>query len=295
MPPPDYDFSLSRQRSITRRPKGDDGKRLAVLTSRGWVECGRLLSGRLRRGRVRTLSIESVERRRVRACCGIEANAASIESTLRVRARHSYLAWLFFPPLGSGSPRWITSKGGALVGAAIDSFEKSLGPVLQEDTAAQAKDGYERARGRVGLAEDRAKTYFTGSGVTSTLVLANSALIFDPKFGLSAGVEGVVMASLAVGTLALVTAGTSSMAAINRTTGRISANTPARIIERSKLSETEAERVLVATWLAAQRRASLIADWKMDRVKVATTSFLIAVGCVTLATIALLAQASGLV
>jgi hypothetical protein len=116
----------------------------------------------------------------------------------------------------------------------------------------------------------RRGTFVQAAGLTSTLVLANSALLIGDK-RVKGSLAVVVIVALIIASLALVAAGLYGLAALMRTFDRVAPHNTTRVLERSR--NEEANRKLVAALLAAHRRTSLVADWKLARFKRATIAF----------------------
>jgi hypothetical protein len=191
--------------------------------------------------------------------------------------------------MGFGSPRWIVAKD------AIASFARALtrsrAPEARERAVAEATSGLERARDRLKGIEDRAATYVQAATLTSTLVLANGALI-NGQDAVNTGVgRWVAVVALVIASAALIVAGVYGLAAVMFTFDRVGPDNPARVIARSRLDQAEASRQLVAALLAAYRRTQLVADWKMARLKRATVAFLVSIAGIGVASGTLVVQA----
>ena len=82
---------------------------------------------------------------------------------------------------------------------------------------------------------------------------------------------------------ALIVSGIYGLFATMRTFDRIAPNTGARILERSRAAEATGLAQNIRAALLAQRRTSLIGDWKLARLKRATTFFAIAIAGIAIA------------
>lgn len=214
---------------------------------------------------------------------------SAVEPAQETGAALGALGWWIDPPLGSGAPRFA---GSSRVDAAADSYAASLGDRVDDALVEDAVAGYERARERRSSIEGRATTLLQGAGLTGTLVLANGTLLVGDDSGLGDPARVAVTLGLVVASTALVCAGVYSLLAIARTFTQVAPNSPRRLLARSKVADDgELLRQKAAALLVAQRRTSIVGDWKLDRLKRATAAFLVGVGGVAVASIALVAEA----
>ncbi|HEV7750497.1 MAG TPA: hypothetical protein VGO71_03100 [Baekduia sp.] len=263
---------------------------LQVLGPDGWHACGPGLPGHLGRKPCWRTEASELQRRCVRACNPVAVDADVLPpGSLLGRLRRFGLWWQLAPPMGFGSPRWIVAKD------AIASFARALtrsrAPGARERAVAEATSGLERARDRLKGIEDRAATYVQAATLTSTLVLANGALI-NGQDAVNAGVgRWVAAVALVIASAALIVAGVYGLAAVMFTFDRVGPDNPARVIARSRLDQAEASRQFVAALLAAYRRTQLVADWKMARLKRATVAFLVSIAGIGVASGTLVVQA----
>lgn len=251
--------------------------RLEVLTEKGWRACGLFLSWRLwRNRRGATLEESSVEQSRKQACCPIPANAPR-RGWGFLPIRRSWLRWVFSPPLGWGAPRWL-NRSDAVVAACqqgIDSF--ALGDHVDETLVADSTAGWDSARTRLTGIETRAATFVQAAALTTTLVLANQGLIAGDHPVRDAPAKWFFLAAILIASAALIISGIYGLFATMRTFDRIAPNNLKRIVNRSTVEQAPARKAHVAANLMAQRRTSLVSDWKLARLKRAAIFFGIAV------------------
>jgi hypothetical protein len=252
---------------------------LQVLSEHGWCRCGPYLRWLLGRGRhPRVLEHAVAERRRLRAGARVEANAPSGVS--KWTWIHLNILWWFSPPLGQGATRFTgrehepppergEEEGPTRVEAARASFRSSLPEEVGEQVVDEARSGYQSSRDRLKSVEARASTFVQVASLASTLVLANSALLTGKHRIATAW----ILVPLGIAAVSLVAAGTYGLLAVMRTFDQVSPNIPSRVIDRARLSAPQARRELASALLAAQRRTSIIADWKLARLKRASTAF----------------------
>jgi hypothetical protein len=291
------------------RPEG-----IELLTVRGWVSVRKPMAWFLWRRGVPT-SRGNVKLRLVRACCPIQPGAQR-RTGRRLRLRGSLLLWLLSPPLPWGAPRMLTtdprdapdeepdSPHRDRVLDATASFASSLplnpdrgvqrwGPSLREDLVEQARSGWERAVSRRQGIESRAGTFIQVTGLTTTVVLVNNTLISgdDRVTGAS---RSVFIGALIVASVLLFIAGIYGLVSVMRTFGSVAPDNPTRLIERARIGDDEERRrQAAAALLLAQRRASLVADWKLARLKRATLAFAMAAAAIAVASTAYLTASTG--
>jgi hypothetical protein len=274
---------------------------IELLTAHGWVPVGRCMAWFLWRGGGET-SVGNVKRRVARACCEVAFDGQS-KATVRLRLRASLLLWLVSPPLPWGAPRMladdrrqasepspvahaINSFASSLRGNGDDAerFDTSVGPELVE----QARSGWERAVARHTGIESRAGTFIQAAGLTTTVVLVNNALLSGDD-RVTGNSRTVFIVAIVVASALLLVAGFYGLVAVMRTFGRVAPDNATRLIERAGVAE-EYERHIrrVAALLVAQRRTSIVADWKLARLKRATLAFALAAFAVAVASVAYL-------
>jgi hypothetical protein len=201
---------------------------------------------------------------------------------------------VFSPSLGWGAPRWL-KRSKAIVDVRKDgeqSFEGSLGYLVDDGVVENATAGWEAARTRLTGIETRAGTFVQAAALTNTLVLVNQGLIVGDHPVRTAPAKWVFLGAIVIASVALVISGIYGLFATMRTFDRVVPNSVARIIERSKLRTSQADAEVhallarkrhVAAVLMAQRRTSLVGDWKLARLKRATVFFGIAIAAIAVA------------
>jgi len=257
-------------------------RRLEILTEGGWYTCGWLLTRRLWRNRRETLpSEETVERLRKGACCPV-ASADPVETGGLV-LRWSWPRWVISPPLGWGAPRWLarTKKVETAMKEGRASF--NLGRQLDQDLVAATTAGWDTARTRVAGIEARAGTFVQAAALTSTLVLVNQGLITGDHPVRHAPAKWIFLGAIVTASAALIVSGIYGLFATMRTFDRVAPNTSPRILEHSRASAATGLAQDIRAALLAQRRTSLIGDWKLARLKRATTFFAIAIAGIAIA------------
>jgi hypothetical protein len=255
--------------------------KMDVATSDGWRSCSRSLRWLLDRGRTRDLTSEQAENHLRRGCSALDIGAPAQKRKRRL------LPWLINPPMGSAGSRYMYSAQPGIV-----SYLQALGDADRADLVADATAGYERARDKRDSVAARASVFLQAAGVTGTLVLANGALLIGDDSGLGEVTKVVVTVGLLAASLALIAAGVYGLLALTWSFGLMAPNNPARIIGRSKVTdEADDRRQAIAVLLLAQRRMSMVSDWKLDRVKRATFAFLVGIAGVAIATVAVVIEA----
>lgn len=260
-----------------------------VLTSGGWSRASLGLARYLWRDGRSDLGADKARRCIVRAC-SCTSVYADRRTGLAGRFAGSGLRWFLSPPLRMGAPRRITRKR---TKAAECSYRARLGERASEQLLADSLAGWERARDRHSGIERRSQTFLQAAGLTTTLVLANSALLRgqDRLRGVTAW---IVLGALVVASAALLVAGIYGLFGSMRTFGRVGPNNIRRVIERAReLDESAALRAQIAANLLAQRRTGLVADWKVARLKRAMWWLLVGVVLLGVASSALVVDALG--
>jgi hypothetical protein len=277
-----YEFARSGGRLLRWRP--GLGPETEVLMASGWQRCPRWLRRQLCRRRKPMAAAEAESRRR-RACAPASATTQTTSPSLRGRLRLSRAMWTLSPPLGGGASRFVDI---AVVREGELAYEQLLGAAVTEALLEDAATGYEQARARLSSIEARAGTIVQAAGLTSTLVLGNSALIVG-KDAARGAAGTVILIALICASLALATAGAYGLAATMRTFDRIAPHGNMRVVRRSKKPDpTKALRDQVASLLLSTRRTSLVANWKLQRLKRAVLAFLVAAAGILVASGALI-------
>jgi hypothetical protein len=174
----------------------------------------------------------------------------------------------------------------------MQSFEGSLGDLVDAGVVENATAGWDAARTRLTNIEARAGTFVQAAALTNTLVLVNQGLIVGDHPVRTAPAKWVFLGAIVIASVALVISGIYGLLATMRTFDRVVPNSVTRIIERSKLQpeptdgtdpDLLASKRHVAAALMAQRRTSLVGDWKLARLKRATVFFGIAIAAIAVA------------
>src|ERR1700741_2216098 len=122
---------------FVRRPAG--GGRLEILLASGWWRAGFLLARRLER-RTRGAQPDEIARRACRACCEIPVDAPVRTTWHRLAHPQLWLpAWILWPPLAQGAPRWVAG----LSEEAVESFARSIGGAVGAELVEEAIAGWE--------------------------------------------------------------------------------------------------------------------------------------------------------
>jgi hypothetical protein len=276
-----------------RRPDG-----LELLTVGGWVPVGMAMGWYLwRRGG--PTAAASLELRLRRACCPVALDDP-VKTGVRRRTRASLTLWLVSPPLPWGAPRALIDDARdrnerTPVALATDSFASSLtkpGSSVSPESVEDARSGWERAVSRHGGIESRAGTFIQVAGLTTTVVLVNNTLVSgDDK--VTGSSRTIFIAALIAASALLLIAGLYGLFAVMRTFGRVAPDNATRLIQRARMPEQDRHVATVAVLLVAQRRTSIVADWKLARLKRATFAFGLAAVAIAVASAAYLVAASG--
>jgi hypothetical protein len=186
--------------------------------------------------------------------------------------------------MAGGASRLITRKQSAL---AQGEYEGWLGPTVPERAVDEALLGWERTRDRQAGIEGKSQAFLQIVGVTTTLLLANGALLHGQN-AIKGATATAVLVCLALASAALIAAGIYGLLGSMRTFVRIPTNSTWRVIKRAQAREPDSRREYAATILLSEDRTSQIADWKLARLKRAMWSLLIAVPLIAGASIALI-------
>ena len=250
-----------------------------VSGSATWVRCSRFLNRGFNR-RVaagEALDVGAVTSRMVRACvdepspCGPTSKSRGA----RVRLRAGWIVWWLSPPLAFGGPRTVgTSAAQAAQDLALDDLADHRGSA--ERIEAEAEAGWEQGRARLDGIEQRSAYFLGGVGLGASVLVASSGLLLSDN-----ALGGVARTLATVGLLltivSLAISATYSLAATMRAFGRVSPDISARVIERAKERDEEARLQRAARLIAARRRSSYVATWKLARLKRAAVASLGAV------------------
>jgi len=247
--------------------------KLEVLTPRGWTLLGPVMARLLWR-RARPSERAFVRRRLLRSYSPVGPDDERIDDS-RSRLRVFWLVWLLSPPLQWGAPRFLPRGGDTDATAAADSFRASLtrSPCVDQPLVDQARNGWQTARDRRTGFESRAGTFVQVAGLTTTVVLVNSTLL-SGKTALTGTWRAVFEAAVLTASACLLAAGAYGLFATMRTFDSVAPDVVHRIIARARMAEEEnRRREQVAALLLAQRRTSIVADWKLARLKRASFWF----------------------
>ncbi len=182
------------------------------------------------------------------------------------------------PALEGGASRKL---GDEAADSARASYRETLGDVGPEPLAElvdQAETGYEHQRQRSNLLEQRANYFLGAAGLTTTLVLANAGLLIgkdalDHGWPLTTGAIVLIVASVCA-----LMSGLRALQAMMLTFERTPPHAVTRIVDRRDLSKDDVGRDYLAALLVAQRRTTVVSNWKVGRVKSARRWFTGVVG-----------------
>jgi hypothetical protein len=113
--------------------------------------------------------------------------------------------------------------------------------------------------------EARAGTFVQAAALTSTLVLGNQCLITGDHPVRHAPAKWIFLGAIVTASAALIVSGIYGLFATMRTFDRVAPNTSPRILEHSRASAATGLAQDTRAALLAQRRISLIGDWKLAR------------------------------
>jgi hypothetical protein len=201
------------------------------------------------------------------------------------RWRRRTALWRFFnPPLDGGAVRRPTTRIFIRSRDAYTELMMDALTVALPDIKDEAEQGYQHQRTRSVTAEQRSNFFLGAAGLTTSLVLVNAGLLVgDQK--LDAPWRQLAVMALAVASICAIAAGLRALQATMVTFVRSPPNAVARIVKRRKLSEGRRPRAYIAALLVGQQRLSVIANWKIARMKEATRWFLGAIAAVVLLTV----------
>jgi len=178
------------------------------------------------------------------------------------------------PPLKGGSGRKVANPAfkrsrEAFAELLASSNRQALGELKE-----QALLGYEHQRQRVAAAEQRANFFLGAAGLTTSLVLGNAGLLLGSS-RLDSTWRLLAALALVAASLCAIAAGLRALQATMITFDRAPPSGVPRIVERRKLPEDELLHAYTAALLVGQHRLSVIAAWKIDRMKNARHWFLL--------------------
>jgi hypothetical protein len=168
------------------------------------------------------------------------------------------------------------------------ALSESLDVTTLDSLIADAADGYERAEKRIEGIQQRASLFLGATGLTTSLILVNSGLLFGNDPLRPFGVLVTVAVLLTVAALTLVAAGVTALDATTVSFDRALPNSPPQIEARLEMDCREARRDLLAALLLAIRRAEMIGDWKLHQLGNARSAFSASVLCVVIASVVVL-------
>ena len=143
-----------------------------------------------------------------------------------------------------------------------------------EELKEQALLGYEHQRERIAAVEQRANFFLGAAGLTTSLVLANAGLLLGAS-KLGSTYRVLAAAVLAAASLCAIAAGLRALQATMITFIRAPPNGVPRLMKRRHLSKDELLHAYIAALVVGQHRLSVIADWKIGRMKEARRWFVL--------------------
>jgi hypothetical protein len=236
---------------------------LELLTSSGWHAMTRGLRRQLWADGRKDSGAEEADRFTVQACADTPIDADR-SSGVCSRFAASRLRWILSPPLPMGAPRRLVRSRST---RAEKVFREELGDHASDRVLQQAIAGWERSRERHNGIESRSQAFLQAAGLTTTLVLANSALLRGQD-RVQGAAAWIVIATLVLASATLLVAGVYGLFGSMFAFGRVAPNDVLRVLARAKEPDEElALQQQVAAVLLAQRRTSHVADWKLARLK----------------------------
>ncbi len=190
---------------------------------------------------------------------------------------------IYDPPLKGGSTRStrqeMFERSREAFAELIASSEEAVLAELKEE----ALLGYEHQRERIGTVEQRANFFLGAAGLTTSLVLANAGLLLGAD-----KLEGIwrtlAAAALLVASLCAIAAGLRALQATMITFVRAPPNGVPRLMKRRRLGKSGLLQAYIAALLVGQHRLSVIADWKIARMKEARRWFVIVIFAIVVLT-----------
>lgn len=185
------------------------------------------------------------------------------------------------PPLKGG-----TTRRPKLFERSREAFTEMLATSekeVLEELKDQALLGYEHQRERIGAVEQRANFFLGAAGLTTSLVLANAGLLLGTS-KLGPTWRGLAAVTLAVASLCAIAAGFRALQATMITFVRAPPNGVPRLMQRRSLDGHDLLRAYIAALVVGQQRLSVIADWKIGRMKEARRWFVIVIFTIVILT-----------
>lgn len=177
------------------------------------------------------------------------------------------------PPLRGGSARKVAHDAFERSREAFTELLAASEPEVLDELKEQALLGYEHQRQRIAAVEQRANFFLGAAGLTTSLVLANAGLLLGSS-KLEATWQVLAAVALAVASVCAIAAGLRALQATMITFYRAPPNGVPRIMKRRKLTNETLLRTYIAALLVGQYRLSVIAEWKIGRMKDARRWFL---------------------
>lgn len=190
---------------------------------------------------------------------------------------------IYDPPLKGGSTRSPRQEMFERSREAFAELLASSDEATLEDLKEQALLGYEHQRERIGTVEQRANFFLGAAGLTTSLVLANAGLLLGAD-KLESPWRTLAAAALLIASLCAIAAGLRALQATMITFVRAPPNGVPRVMKRRRLGKNELLHAYVAALLVGQHRLSVIADWKIGRMKEARRWFVIVTGAIVVLT-----------
>lgn len=217
-----------------------------------------------------------------------EAAVASEIGSSDWRSRN--VVWRFFEPaLKGGAEKRLRRNTAERSRTAYAEMMRDAPSAVLPELRDQALLGYEHQRGRIASAEQRATFFLGAAGLTTSLVLANAGLLLGTN-KLDSPWRHFAAISLLVASVCAIAAGLRALQATMVTFIRTPPNGVPRIVDRRRATEDRLLRAYIAALLVGQHRLSVIADWKIARMKGATRWFVGAIVSVVVLTVFVLAD-----
>lgn len=179
---------------------------------------------------------------------------------------------IYDPPMKGGSARRPGKGRFERSRKAFAEMLTSADSAVLEELRDQALLGYEHQRERIATTEQRANFFLGAAGLTTSLVLANAGLLLGAsKLGSTWRLLAALV--LAAASLCAIAAGLRALQATMITFVRAPPNGVPRVMKRRQLPKGELLRAYIAALLVGQHRLSVIADWKLARMKEARRWF----------------------
>lgn len=218
-----------------------------------------------------------------------DAPAAGLGPRERLR-RLGFLRWVF-PPLPGGAKRRLENL---TISRVCDHRAAQLPPVKAadlEELKEEALRGHLVLAERCAVLEQRASFFLGATGLTSSLVLANSGLLLGTA-RLSAPWLGIAIICLAISSACAVIAGVRAMQAAMTTFIRATPSSVTGILKRAELVGRKRDRAYLGALFVAQNREEVVGNWKMARLKGARHWFLATIVGISLLTVTVLLDAA---